>query len=80
MWKVRLLHEVLIARQAGRVIGYCQWEGEHFGPFGVRADARNAKVVKLFVEAVHRICAADGRTGGSTGPMKRPHGSTADTV
>lgn len=63
--KVRagLLHEVLIARRAGRVIGYCQWEGEHFGPFGVRAEARNAKVgAKLFVEAVRRIRAGDGRT------------------
>jgi mycothiol synthase len=63
--KVRagLLHEVLIALLDGRVVGYCQWEGEHFGPFGVRPEVRNKKVgAKLFVEAVRRIRAADGRS------------------
>lgn len=58
-----LLHEVLIAIVDGRVVGYCQWEGEHFGPFGVREDCRNRRVgAKLFVEAVRRIREADGRT------------------
>jgi len=57
------LHEVLIAEQGTRIVGYCQWEGEHFGPFGVRAESRNAKIgAKLFVEAVRRIRQADGRT------------------
>lgn len=63
--KVRagLLHEVLIATMAGRVVGYCQWEGEHFGPFGVSAAVRNKKVgARIFVEAVRRIREADGRT------------------
>ncbi len=27
-----------IAVRAGEVVGYCQYEGEHFGPFGVRPD------------------------------------------
>jgi mycothiol synthase len=54
---------VLIAVVNGTVVGYCQWEGEHFGPFGVRADIRGKKIgAKLFVEAVRRIKAADGRT------------------
>jgi GNAT superfamily N-acetyltransferase len=58
-----LLHEVLIAIADGRVVGYCQWEGEHFGPFGVREEYRNRRVgAKLFVEAVQRIREADGRT------------------
>jgi mycothiol synthase len=57
------LDEVLIARLHGDIIGYCQWEGEHFGPFGVRADIRGKKIgAKLFVEAVRRIKAADGRS------------------
>jgi len=58
-----LLHEVLIAIADGQVVGYCQWEGEHFGPFGVRAECRSRRVgAKLFVEAVQRIREADGRT------------------
>ncbi len=57
------LDEVLIALVKDTVVGYCQWEGEHFGPFGVRADIRGKKIgAKLFVEAVRRIKAADGRT------------------
>jgi len=58
-----LLHEVLVARVGDRVVGYCQWEGEHFGPFGVGAEYRGKRVgAKLFVEAVKRIREADGRT------------------
>lgn len=26
---------ILVARDQGRIIGYCQYEGQHFGPFGV---------------------------------------------
>ena len=56
------LSEVLIARMNGEVVGYCQWEGEHFGPFGVREDIRGKKIgAKLFFEAVMRIRQADGR-------------------
>lgn len=58
-----LLHEVLIAIVDDQVVGYCQWEGEHFGPFGVRAEYRSRRVgAKLFVEAVQKIREADGRT------------------
>ena len=57
------MHELLIARRGDRVVGYCQWEGEHFGPFGVASSERNARVgAKLFVEAVRQIRAADGRS------------------
>jgi mycothiol synthase len=57
------LHEVLIARRGNTTLGYCQWEGEHFGPIGVVAAERGARIgAKLFVEAVRRIRAADGRT------------------
>ncbi len=27
-----------VALREGEVVGYCQFEGEHFGPFGVRTD------------------------------------------
>lgn len=57
------LDEILIARLGEQIVGYCQWEGEHFGPFGVAEAARNKKVgAKLFTEAVRRIREADGRT------------------
>lgn len=56
------LHEILIAVLNNEVVGYCQWEGEHFGPFGVRADIRSKKIgAKLFFEAVVKIRQADGR-------------------
>jgi GNAT superfamily N-acetyltransferase len=55
--------EVLIARRGDKVVGYCQWEGEHFGPFGVSPAERSNRIgAKLFIESVRRIRAADGRT------------------
>jgi mycothiol synthase len=57
------IDHVLIALLDGRVVGYCQWEGEHFGPFGVAPAVRNRKIgARLFVEAVRRIREAGGRT------------------
>lgn len=57
------LGDILIARVDGAIAGYCQWDGEHFGPFGVAESARNKSVgSKLFVEAVKRIRDNDGRT------------------
>ncbi|MCP4245516.1 MAG: GNAT family N-acetyltransferase [bacterium] len=57
------LHEMLVAVRDGQSIGYCQWTGEHFGPFGVAPDARNRRVgAKLFTEAATRMREADGRT------------------
>jgi mycothiol synthase len=56
------LHEMLLARNGPFVVGYAQWSGEHFGPFGVAPDCRRQRVgAKLFVEALRRIRAADGR-------------------
>ncbi len=56
------LDEMLIAFVAGQIVGYCQWEGEHFGPFGVAPAARNQRVgAKLFTAAVERIRLAGGR-------------------
>lgn len=57
------MDEVLLAWLDDEVVGYCQWEGEHFGPFGVRADVRSKRLgAKLFLEAIRRIKANDGRT------------------
>jgi GNAT superfamily N-acetyltransferase len=56
------LHEVLIATWNDRITGYCQWTGEHFGPFGVAPEARNKQVgAKLFTEAIGRIREAGRR-------------------
>ncbi len=38
------LADVTIATEGERVIGYCQSEGSHFGPFGVAADYRGRGV------------------------------------
>jgi GNAT superfamily N-acetyltransferase len=32
--------QFIVAVRAGEVVGCCQFEGEHFGPFGVRADSQ----------------------------------------
>jgi ribosomal protein S18 acetylase RimI-like enzyme len=57
------LEEVLVAVLDGEVVGYCQWTGEHFGPFGVAPQVRNRRIgAKLFVEALRRIRAAGGGT------------------
>jgi predicted N-acetyltransferase YhbS len=57
------MDEVLIARLNGTVVGYCQWEGEHFGPTGVQAEARGKRLgAKLFVEAMRRIRLAGGNS------------------
>lgn len=54
--------EMLIARLGGRIVGHCQWTGEHFGPFGVARTARNMRIgAKLFTEALARIRLNGGR-------------------
>jgi ribosomal protein S18 acetylase RimI-like enzyme len=56
------LHEMLIAVGDGRILGYCQWSGEHFGPFGVGPAARNRGVGgRLFRVALEQIRQAGGR-------------------
>jgi mycothiol synthase len=57
------LGEMLIALSGDKIVGYCQWSGEHFGPFGVAPNLRGQRIgAKLFTESVRRIRAADGRT------------------
>jgi ribosomal protein S18 acetylase RimI-like enzyme len=34
------LDQITVAVQGDSVVGYCQFRGEHFGPFGVREDLR----------------------------------------
>jgi len=58
-------HEMLLAGTEGQMLGYCQWAGEHFGPFGVGPAARNRGVgARLFAAAVERIRQAGGRRVG----------------
>jgi ribosomal protein S18 acetylase RimI-like enzyme len=40
---------VLVARQHGEVVGYCQQRQERFGPFGVRPDVRNKSIGRLLL-------------------------------
>lgn len=57
------LGEILVATRTNQIVGYCQWEGEHFGPFGVSELVRNQNVgACLFIEAIRLIREADGRT------------------
>ncbi len=57
------LREILVAVRDGQIVGYCQWAGEHFGPFGIAPEARNQRIgAKLFTEALVRIRQAGGRT------------------
>jgi N-acetylglutamate synthase-like GNAT family acetyltransferase len=30
--------QFVVAWHEGEIVGYCQFEGEHFGPYGVRSD------------------------------------------
>jgi len=38
------LEQFSVAMLAGEAVGYCQFEGEHFGPFGVREDMQGRGV------------------------------------
>jgi ribosomal protein S18 acetylase RimI-like enzyme len=40
---------ILVARQHGEVVGYCQQRHERFGPFGVRPDMRNKSIGRLLL-------------------------------
>ena len=44
-------HQVcfLVARRAGKVVGFCQQRRERFGPFGVRSDERNLGIGRLLL-------------------------------
>jgi len=39
----------LVARERGKIVGYCQQRGERFGPFGVQPDCRNKGVGRLLL-------------------------------
>ncbi len=38
------LSDVVVAVKGERIVGYCQFEGSHFGPFGVSEEARGGGV------------------------------------
>ncbi len=38
------LENVVVATKGGRIVGYCQFERSHFGPFGVSEEARGGGV------------------------------------
>lgn len=39
----------LVAREQGKVVGFCQQRGERFGPFGVRPDKRNRGIGRMLL-------------------------------
>jgi mycothiol synthase len=41
--------QITIAVRDGELLGYCQFEGEHFGPFGVRSDMRGQGIGSLLL-------------------------------
>jgi len=48
--------EFLIVLKEDEVVGYCQYEGEHFGPFGVCEELRGRKIGSiLFYRTVQRM-------------------------
>lgn len=50
------LDDFLIVLKDGEVVGYCQYEGEHFGPFGVCEELRGQKIGSiLFYRAAKRM-------------------------
>jgi ribosomal protein S18 acetylase RimI-like enzyme len=50
----------IVAVRDAEVVGYCQFEGEHFGPFGVRTDMQGRGIGTL---AMARCLAAMRRRG-----------------
>jgi GNAT superfamily N-acetyltransferase len=47
---------ILLALDKGRIIGYCQFEGQHFGPFGVTDDYQGRGVGSvLLAKTLYRM-------------------------
>ncbi len=56
------LDEIIVAIDNDRVLGYCQYEGEHFGPFGVSKEMRGQGLgALLFCKAAAAIKAKGGK-------------------
>lgn len=53
---------LIVLNKAKEVIGYCQYEGEHFGPFGVSEELRGRKMGSiLFYKTMERMRSKDYR-------------------
>src|SRR5439155_5217597 len=67
--------EILIAERNGEVLGFCQYDGERFGPFGVADQARGQRLgTVLFYRGVERMKAKGRRhlwLAWSGGPAQR---------
>ncbi len=79
------MDEVLVAVREGEVLGYCQFDGERFGPFGVAEAARGQQLgTVLFYRGVERMKAKGRRhlwlawTGGAAQRFYERHGLTVD--
>lgn len=52
--------QLVLAVCAGQVIGYCQYEGEHFGPFGVAQGFQNRGIGTVLLARTLRTMARQG--------------------
>ncbi|MBI3961601.1 MAG: GNAT family N-acetyltransferase, partial [Deinococcus sp.] len=79
------LDEFLIVRKGNEVLGWCQYDGEHFGPFGVAESLRGRKLGSvLFDKTVQRMKAKGLRhiwvawTGGGAKRFYEQRGMTVN--
>lgn len=49
-----------VALREGEVVGYCQFEGEHFGPFGVRSDCQGRGIGSVLLAQCLRTMQTKG--------------------
>jgi ribosomal protein S18 acetylase RimI-like enzyme len=77
--------EILVAERAGEVIGFCHYDGERFGPFGVADRERGRRLgTLLFYRGVARMKAKGRRhlwlawSGGAAQRFYERHGLTVD--
>src|SRR5262249_60689793 len=75
--------EILTAGREGEVVGFCQYDGERFGPFGVADTERGQRLgTVLFYRGVERMKAKGRRhlwlawSGGAAQRFYERHGLT----
>jgi GNAT superfamily N-acetyltransferase len=77
--------EILVAERDGTVLGFCQYDGERFGPFGVAESERGQRLgTVLFYRGVERMKAKGRRhlwlawSGGAAQRFYERRGLTVD--
>jgi len=52
--------QFVVAQKDNEVVGYCQFEGEHFGPFGVRSDLQGRGIGTVLLAKCLRVMQSKG--------------------